>query len=732
MKPAARKGRPRKNYMKKTAGAEIESNLVNDKPVPKVVAKCTDSNYERQLQNWDDFVELRLENNRTLHIKGELSLEESEIPPSVKKLGDLKEFIYRLGLAMREGMAPEDTLPYTGIRSYWKDFTGGYRRSRGPIPENHITSVTNALHPDGEIGEALNLVPDSGKRKHASETVFTWTGEFLWTLDWKIYARPRPLYLNPFLFYLPIFCATGALRDYKGEDGLMKLLDRKLGPKEERRSIPWDLSVVDKPIFTGAGGRIWTAHDYSKALRETGIRSGFPNPPSQHDYRREGLTNIDEIPNYSDSQRQVFAGQENNAIHQKHYAGTNPGIDGQAAFLRKQVRLENIARHFRELDVEWQPALWQSLPLALFEELTKTSEYMTIKAELQDSLPSKGTKSKDGLRAMSLEVKEESISPEESDCGILHRGVKLRRDCKGLEDKRLKKFWAETSSGAVAGSEGYICRGVSHPFSRLRPILPARRQLADLLPVSTRLRNPDGRDALRAILALYESTSEVNRPGLDQCPCRKNLSQLHVYRCTKNAQPFAEFCFFCNQWLYDSEDWERHCQSHLTQDHLPVEMAYEKIESTFLPGYCPYCLWDKSLPAAIRLHQFCTKDEWESEVKLHGLRWRKETCPDARCVEKFDQEHAFVCHMHDLHRIPKELLVATSGVKREASVLGDIADRNPKRKNAWEDAVFVFDLWSLETNSLYDIGQHTCSASAAGWKWIETNQAATGGFIFEA
>ncbi|KAI1489434.1 hypothetical protein F5X96DRAFT_679770 [Biscogniauxia mediterranea] len=697
MKLVSQKGRRRKNYMKKSQHVAIDPNLVNDKPVPNVVALQTSSNYERQLRNWDDFVEFKLECNRTLYIEGKLGLEESKVPPSVEKLGNLKEFVYRLGLGMREGLKPEETLSYTGIRSYWKDFTGGYRRERGPIADNYVESITNALHPEGELGKALNLVPDSGKRRHASETVFTWIGEFLWTLDWKIYARPRPLYLNPFLFCLAIFCATGALRDYKGEDGLMRLLDRKLGPKTDRLCIQWDMSVKGRPIFTGAGGRIWTADDYGKALREAGIRSGFPNPPSQHDYRREGLTNIDEIPKYSDSQRQVFAGQENNTIHQKHYAGTNPGIDGQAAFLRKQVRLEHIARHFRELDVEWQPALWQSLPLALMEELIETSEYRAIKTKLHDTLISSRVKRQDCPGVASADLKEDSISSEESECAVLRPDVKLRRDCKRLESERLKTFRAEASSGAVAGSEGYVCRGVNHPFSRLRPILPTRRQLADLLPTSARLRSPEGRKALRAMFALYESPSEVYRPGLDHCPCGKTISQLHVYRCTKKSRPFADFCFFHNEWLYCPEDWERHCQSHLDQDHLPMEMAYERIESTFLPGYCPFCLWDTSLPAASRLRQFCAKDEWETEVKLHGLKWRKERCPDKRCAEKFDDEKSFIYHMHDLHRVPKELLVAAPrGLKRKAGAIGSLHGRKPNMENPWDDATFVFDIWSRE------------------------------------
>lgn len=176
-----------------------------------------------------------------------------------------------------------------------------------------------------------------------------------------------------------------------------------------------------------------------------------------------------------------------------------------------------------------------------------------------------------------------------------------------------------------------------------------------------------------------------------------NRTQLHVYRCTKKSHHFAEFCFFCNEWLYDFDAWEQHCHSHLSLDHLPVEVAYERVESTFLPGYCPYCLWDTSLSAASRLRQFCTKSKWEAEVRDHGLRWRRQHCPDERCAEEFKNGDSFVCHMHDLHRVPEELLIATArGLKRKADMVEDIRQPKIKIRNAWDDATSVFDTWSFE------------------------------------
>lgn len=42
-----------------------------------------------------------------------------------------------------------------------------------------------------------------------------------------------------------------------------------------------------------------------------------------------------------------------------------------------------------------------------------------------------------------------------------------------MEQKALSKLWEETSTQAQVGSQIYACKGVNHPFSRLRPILPS-------------------------------------------------------------------------------------------------------------------------------------------------------------------------------------------------------------------------------------------------------------------
>ena len=52
---------------------------------------------------------------------------------SVASLANLKEFMYRIGLAMRVGKEPEEVIRHSSVKTYWKRFTAGYRRHRGEI-----------------------------------------------------------------------------------------------------------------------------------------------------------------------------------------------------------------------------------------------------------------------------------------------------------------------------------------------------------------------------------------------------------------------------------------------------------------------------------------------------------------------------------------------------------------------------------------------------------------------
>lgn len=110
------------------------------------------------------------------------------------------------------------------------------------------------------------------------------------------YSPVMPLYLNPMLFLLVIFCSTGALRDFKGQEGLRRLLELDVPPNEPCIIIDWDPKALCKPVFTNSKGQLLTGASMSSYLRPMLIRAGFPDPPQMQDFRAEGLTRIGNLP----------------------------------------------------------------------------------------------------------------------------------------------------------------------------------------------------------------------------------------------------------------------------------------------------------------------------------------------------------------------------------------------------------------------------------------------------
>lgn len=244
-------------------------------------------------------------------------------------------------------------------------------------------------------------------------------------------------------------------------------------------------------------------------------------------------------PRYSDIQRQTTAGHVTNTIQARHYSSRNPGIDSQAAFMRTQARLTSVGEHFRNLEITWEPQLWQKLPIAKLEELRGTEEYRKVEAQLcedsgiQVKQPVKLEQPVEMEQPRELTPTDQLIkaelgtpSPTESeDTTLAHPVRKLRRQLQALERAELKKVWRESSNAEmVTDKSSFVVRGVSRPFTRLRSIMPLRRQLADLLTIPARLRSPEGRESLETLIKLYNSKTEVDRVGLGMCHCARASS----------------------------------------------------------------------------------------------------------------------------------------------------------------------------------------------------------------
>jgi hypothetical protein len=69
------------------------------------------------------------------------------------------------------------------------------------------------------------------------------------------------------------------------------------------------------------------------------------------------------------------------------------------------------------------------------------------------------------------------------------------------------------------------------------------------------------------------------------------------------------YCYQCFEWVV-GEKWEPHCQAHL--DALTSKRCgtVTHCHTLVRPGYCPFCIGKKSLPASERLKP------WSRDHKL--------------------------------------------------------------------------------------------------------------------
>ena len=241
-----------------------------------------------------------------------------------------------------------------------------------------------------------------------------------------------------------------------------------------------------------------------------------------------------------------------------------------------------------------------------------------------------------------------------------------------LFDKELRD-WQKRQPNKYDDAPGYH-RAI---FERVRFMMPERDRLASNLFQVAALRSDTGVAVLRDMMELYQSRSEVEyRPGLepDKCycwnddprPCIVNSNSSynwrHIYICYKkecsNLHGFAELCFLCNEWVFDSEAWNDHCQGHLNNvETFPIycdPLMHGGVLAT--SGYCPFCLTDSRLSASTRMNQFLNRNKWLEHIHKHvrGLDESKPLrCPHPHpyCSKLFESVKYLQFHLQDAHGI---------------------------------------------------------------------------------
>ncbi|OJD27268.1 hypothetical protein ACJ73_01337 [Blastomyces percursus] len=512
--------------------------------------------------------------------------------------------------------------------------------------------------------------------------------------------RARPLLLNPILPLLAMCLAWGLFRDYITDN---EILDIQAPPEGEVYLIEW--SAPNAPLYKGWNGEMQTASSFDSDRRALGKRAGYIDPPTVHDYRAEGLVQIDR--NYSETQRKKHAGHRSSRTHHDYYAPNND-TDGQAAYLGDPVRT-HVVDVFRNLKLERNPDLWQSLPAEKQYALKKTEGYLTIEKRLQNLGTSK---------AAGKERNKERNA--------------LYGERRRLIDKELRKCQKEQhrqppSKDALDST--YYMGHYRARFARASRMMPERQRLAiNIFEVAT-LRSKVGREVLRDMIALCSQKHEIEtRLGLEpnKCHCGHlhslevddsanqrpsrcvypailtvclteltgwvlrpaSYEWMHIYICHKRhlveLQVFAEFCFLCDKWFTNMRDWEEHCKSHLHGSlEVPVQCDPLIYGGTLVaPGLCPGCIGDETLPATEQMKQYTRHDLWKDHVSscfkqrvVKGQHGPDDivgcTHPDTRCKQLSVSLLQLRFHFQDVHCTEVDTEVdhvrdsrGTKGVKR--------------------------------------------------------------------
>lgn len=147
--------------------------------------------------------------------------------------------------------------------------------------------------------------------------------------------------------------------------------------------------------------------------------------------------------------------------------------------------------------------------------------------------------------------------------------------------------------------------------------------------------------------------------GADNSSLPQRSRNSHIHRCLRIEQANQNqrirsqihYCYHCFSWV-DREDWSDHCQFHLFSIRSKRCDSIIHKHTLIRPGYCPFCLGDDGLSAALRY------DPWERDRELwdHVMQhintslWPRR-CPHPLCAASFENLTSFRYHLHDDHSL---------------------------------------------------------------------------------
>lgn len=117
---------------------------------------------------------------------------------------------------------------------------------------------------------------------------------------------------------------------------------------------------------------------------------------------------------------------------------------------------------------------------------------------------------------------------------------------------------------------------------------------------------------------------------------------------------FVQFCYLCAELFLNEDSWNTHCKCHL--DTLNPRCGLLTFRSTLVaPGFCPFCLGDKSKTPDERFQQWLAKSTLLNHIEKHLESTDSSAavfCPHPCCEEKnyVDNLH-LKWHFFDVHSI---------------------------------------------------------------------------------
>ncbi|OJD27770.1 hypothetical protein ACJ73_00840 [Blastomyces percursus] len=453
-----------------------------------------------------------------------------------------------------------------------------------------------------------------------------------------------PLYLNPVLEPLAICLARGLFRDFKTADEIFALEP----PPGEYYELVLGENFPGTPFFEvmsdkGPTGRILNASWLDDGLAKLGRRGGYDNRISCHDIRAEALVRADEN-GYSKDELMKFAGHGDPRMFFESYMPATSSVGGVENILGL-ARRRDISMHFR-----------------VRQELEDSPECAKLNVQIGELTARIQAASTDDMR-QKLQDQRQNLYKQK------HQLLAIKLDTWQL---RLPK---ERKPGTTEHEDNTPLYHWTW-FERVAHLMPERKRLSRLLPLSVPLRSSEGRQALEDMIAICRQKSPVSdhpslKPVNGCCPahgCSMEVESLpakkrwkHIYRCLKRSlqkqHGFASLCFICCSWFMQEAEFAQHCQYHLDRpETIPIQYGYLEVRGMIAsPGYCPRRLGDASKSATERLKAFLDPQSLKRDMDKYYEVLEDDKpmeCGSLHCDVLFSSVLELQYHYQDVHCIP--------------------------------------------------------------------------------